>query len=333
MLTLAFFVKFPIYYVHLWLPKAHVEAPVTGSIILAAVLLKLGGFGLWRCRVFFLINKIVLIFLIISLVGAGVISFICVRQTDIKVLIAYSSVAHIRIVVARILFQHRVGFFSGIIIIIAHGISSSAIFAGAHLIYLCSNSRNIILSCSLLRIIPIFSLLWFVLCLGNMRTPPTINFFSEVYCLISIYPSSYWIIFPLRVLRFLRVVYTLLLYASTQQGRAIKFRVKAKSIVRRVLCVIAFHVLWLFRGLIYYFYFCVKEIYVNKFVPNSIFVSGNFFTSIKAHCKYGKEFTFWVWIPTSLSASFTLFFTFFFSGNFVFSLWYWVDYFISLFVM
>lgn len=104
-LIVAFLVKIPIFLFHLWLPKAHVEAPVSGSIILAGVLLKLGGYGL--LRVYVLIQKISinynLIWYTVSLVGGVLISLVCLFQVDIKSLIAYSSVAHIGIVISGLI--------------------------------------------------------------------------------------------------------------------------------------------------------------------------------------------------------------------------------------
>jgi len=104
-IVIVFLVKIPIFLIHLWLPKAHVEAPISGSIILAGVILKLGGYGFMRILIIYReINIFVrYIFIRISLIGGLVVSLICICQSDIKSLVAYSSVAHIGLVLAGIL--------------------------------------------------------------------------------------------------------------------------------------------------------------------------------------------------------------------------------------
>jgi len=103
-ILLAFLVKIPLFGVHLWLPKAHVEAPVTGSIILAGVMLKMGGYGLMRLNLILKGNLILNNILIrIPIIGGVAIGLKCLKQVDLKILVAYSSVVHIGLVVAGLI--------------------------------------------------------------------------------------------------------------------------------------------------------------------------------------------------------------------------------------
>ena len=228
-LTLGFLVKVPIFGLHLWLPKAHVEAPVFGSIILAAVLLKLGGVGLYRFRCFIINNNLLktLIFRL-SLIGGAWIRVLCARQRDIKVLIAYSSVAHISLVIARFFTFSFIGLWASLRIIIAHAFSSSGIFLGANLMYLRSHTRIIFINKNVLNVLPLFSLFWFLLSIANMGGPPTFNLLSEIINIKLIINWSYSSILSLVLLTGMAVAYTLILYSITQHRN--KFSLAKESV-------------------------------------------------------------------------------------------------------
>merc|ERR1712243_423576 len=125
------------------LPKAHVEAPVRGSIILAGVLLKLGGYGIIRLLFFLEKNLFIKIIMIFSLLGGRILRIVCLINRDIKVIIAYSSVVHIALSIN-----------GGIIMIISHGLCSSGIFSCANIFYERSHSRIIIINKNNLNYIP-----------------------------------------------------------------------------------------------------------------------------------------------------------------------------------
>ena len=220
LIILGFLVKLPIYSTHLWLPKAHVEAPVAGSIILAAILLKLGGYGLLRIRLVFpyIPKKIHALILRISMVGAVLTRLICIRQTDLKSLIAYSSVGHIGLMLGGTITSTKWGIIGAIAIIVAHGFRSSALFMLANINYEAIHTRRLILSKGILLITPTISLWWFIFAIINIAAPPSINLLREIILITSIISTSIWVIILLGRVRFLTAAYSLYLYTAVNHG-------------------------------------------------------------------------------------------------------------------
>nr|AYR05158.1 NADH dehydrogenase subunit 4 [Coleoptera sp. ACP-2013] len=219
-MNMVFLVKIPMFSVHLWLPKAHVEAPVSGSMILAGIMLKLGGYGLLRLMVMFteIGMKLNFIVIVISLVGGFLVSLICLRQSDMKSLIAYSSVAHMGLVLAGILTLNIWGFYGAFVLMLAHGLCSSGLFCLANLSYERILSRSLYLNKGLLNILPSLSLWWFLLCSSNMAAPPSLNLLGEILLLNSLVGFSSLSIIFLMLVSFFSAAYSLYLYSYSQHG-------------------------------------------------------------------------------------------------------------------
>nr|WBU93346.1 NADH dehydrogenase subunit 4 [Stercorarius maccormicki] len=219
-LLMAFMVKAPLYGLHLWLPKAHVEAPIAGSMLLAALLLKLGGYGIMRLTLLMAptSNNLYYPFLTLALWGALMTSSICLRQTDLKSLIAYSSVSHMGLVIAASMIQTHWSFSGAMVLMISHGLTSSMLFCLANTNYERTHSRILLLTRGLQPLLPLMATWWLLANLTNMALPPTTNLMAELTIMIALFNWSSFTIILTGIATLLTASYTLSMLLTTQRG-------------------------------------------------------------------------------------------------------------------
>nr|UPX88234.1 NADH dehydrogenase subunit 4 [Scapholeberis mucronata] len=219
-IILAFLVKLPTYFGHLWLPKAHVEAPVAGSMILAGVLLKLGGYGIVRFSVFIEMFTMTFssVILSVAILGGVLSSLICLRQTDCKSLVAYSSVSHMSLVLMAVALNSYYSLSAIIVIMFSHGLCSSGLFSLVGMLYDRVSTRSIVLIRGIISYAPLMTLWWFLFSITNMAAPPTPNLLGEIFMFVAAVQSSTLLVISLMITCFMAAAYSLYLFIATQHG-------------------------------------------------------------------------------------------------------------------
>lgn len=189
----SFAVKVPMVPVHLWLPKAHVEAPTAGSVILAGILLKLGGYGFLRISLPFFpeANAYFTPFVfLLSIIAIIYTSFTTLQQTDLKRIIAYSSVNHMGFVTLGLFTLNQQGIEGSILLMISHGIVSGALFLLVGMIYDRHHHREIGYYGGLVYFMPLYSSMFFFFIMANLSLPGTSSFIGEFMVLLGAYQAN-----------------------------------------------------------------------------------------------------------------------------------------------
>nr|AZL35876.1 NADH dehydrogenase subunit 4 [Cosmoscarta exultans] len=216
----AFLVKLPMFMFHFWLPKAHVEAPISGSMILAGIMLKLGGYGLFRVMYmnpYYFINYS-FILIVIGLYGGLVSGLICLVQSDMKSLIAYSSVSHMSLVLMGMMTLFSWGCSGSYILMLGHGLCSSGLFCLSNIMYERLSSRSFFINKGMISFMPSMSMIWFMFCSSNMASPPSINLLGEIMIINSLVSWSSFTILFLMLISFFGACYSFYLFSYSQHG-------------------------------------------------------------------------------------------------------------------
>lgn len=230
-LIMAFIIKFPVYFLHLWLPKAHVESPTSGSIILARILLKIGSYGVYRIIQLYSNLSIIYIIIIIISIGRVLRVLVCIFQRDRKSLIAYSSVNHITIMIWSIFTIIYTGIKGSLILILRHGLISTLLFWLVGALYDIYKSRMIFFIQGIILSIPIISGVSFLILRMNFSIPPALRVYRELIVINRIINWDLLSIISLRIIIIGSCYYCLILYSYIRHNKPISYQLVIKIII------------------------------------------------------------------------------------------------------
>jgi NADH-quinone oxidoreductase subunit M len=247
LLWLAFFasfaVKMPMWPVHTWLPDAHVQAPTAGSVILAAVLLKMGGYGFLRFSLpMFPVASDIFAPLVLWLSAIAIVytSLVALMQTDMKKLIAYSSVAHMGFVTMGIFSANQQGLDGAIFQMISHGFISGALFLAVGVIYDRMHTREIAAYGGLVSRMPVYAAVFLLFTMANVGLPGTSGFVGEFLTFMGVFQVNTWVALVSATGVILSAAYALWLFRRVVMGELIKESLKGiKDMDRREKLLIA----------------------------------------------------------------------------------------------
>jgi len=233
---LAFAFKIPMMPFHIWLPKAHVEAPTAGSALLAGILLKVGSYGYLRFLLSLFPSATIYytpFILCIAIISMILSTFAIVRLIDLKRIVAYSSIAHMNYLIAGLSVQSLCSEVGSLLLQIAHGLASAGLFLCVGALYDRYKTRNIYYYRGLNTVLPWFSFFFFLLCLANIGFPFTLNFIAEVTILCGLFETVPTIALLTLLSAIVMGVYSFVIITKTIYGKITSYIKTSYDLSRR----------------------------------------------------------------------------------------------------